>query len=139
MLNRINFHSDACVILTVFFFIHLTADVDYTPVTNVSLFADLGIARNCVDIVILNDLVLEDTESFEVALSSPDETVHFTRPTANVYILDDDGVRMGLMERDYTGYEGEEIEICVELVGMFSQSIQADVQTLPGSARGTTF
>lgn len=113
--------------------------MDYTPVTNVSLFADLGIARDCVDIVILNDSVLEDTESFEVALSSPDETVHFTRPTANVYILDDDGVRMGLMERDYTGYEGEEIEICVELVGMFSQRIQADVQTLPGSARGTTF
>ena len=117
----------------------LAAGVDYTPVTNVSLFTDLATQRDCVDIVILNDSVLEDTESFEVALSTPDEIVHFTRPTANVYVLDDDGVRMGLMEREYTGYEGEEIEICVELVGMFSQDIHVDIQTLPGSASGTTY
>lgn len=112
--------------------------MDYTPVTNVSIFTDLGTQRDCVDIVLLDDSILEDSESFEVALSSPDETVHFTHPTANVYILDDDGVRMGLSERYYTAYEGEEIEICVELVGMFSQTIQADIQTLPGTARGTT-
>ena len=117
-------------------FFFFTAGVDYTPVTNISLFADLATLRDCVDIVILNDSVLEDTESFEVALSSPDEVVHFTRPTANVYVLDDDGVRMGLMERDYTGYEGDQIEICVELVGMISQDIRVDIQSQPVSARG---
>ena len=129
--------SGACIVNTLFIF--LAAGVDYNPVTNVSLFADLATQHDCVDIVILNDLVLEDTESFEVALSSPDEIVHFTRPTANVYVLDDNGVRMELMEREYTGYEGEEIEICVELVGMISQDIRVDIQTLPGSASGTTY
>ncbi len=120
------------------FFLHRTAGVDYIPVTNVTFFDELGINRDCVDIVILDDSVLEDSESFEVTLSSPDETVHFTRPTANVYVLDDDGVRMGLEEREYTGYEGgDEIEICVELVGMFSQSIPVAIQTQSGSARGT--
>ena len=118
-------------------FVHHTAGVDYIPVTNVSFFNELGIHRDCVDIVILDDSVLEDSESFEVALSTPDETVHFTRPTANVYVLDEDGVRMGLEEREYSGYEGEEIEICVELVGMFSHSIPVAIQTVSGSARGT--
>ena len=118
-------------------FVYHTAGVDYIPVTNVSLFNELGIHRDCVDIVILDDSVLEDSESFEVALSISDETFHFIRSTANVYVLDDDGVRMGLEEREYSGYEGEEIEICVELVGMFSHSIPVAIQTVSGSARGT--
>ena len=100
------------------------------------LFASLETQRDCVDITILDDSVLEDTESFEVALVSTDDKVHFSRRTANVYLLDDDGVRMGLMERDYAGYEGDEVEICVELVGMISQNIQVDIRTVPESARG---
>ena len=89
-----------------------------------------------MSIAILDDSVLEDTESFEVTMTSPDDLVRFSRPTANVYVLDDDGVRMGLTEREYSAFEGEEIEICVELVGMISSNISADVHTRPDSARG---
>lgn len=107
-----------------------------------TLFAGLSLLdyrRECVDITILPDSVLENTESFEVALSSPSEDVHFTRDTANVYVLDDDGVRMGLMTRDYADYEGEEIEICVELVGMISQDINFNVHTEAGTAQGKDY
>ena len=106
------------------------------PVTNVPIFSNLETQRDCVDITILDDSVLEDTEFFKVALTSPDELVHFTGPTANVYVLDDDGVRMGLTERDYAGYEGDEVEICVELVGMISHDIRANISTQPNSAHG---
>ena len=107
-----------------------------------TLFAglsDLEHRSECVNITIHHDSVLENTETIEVALSSPSDDVRFTTPTTNVYILDDDGVRMGLMARDYADYEGEEIEICVELVGMFSQDIDLTIQTeqVPGSAQGT--
>ena len=104
-----------------------------------TLFAGLSTKESrveCANISILHDSVLENTEVIEVTLSSPDEAVHFTESTANVYVLDDDGVRMGLKRRDYTGYEGEEIEICVQLVGMISQNIGLNLLTVPGSAQG---
>ena len=117
-----------------------TGGVDYTPVTNVTLFAGtsaLSRQTDCVEISLLHDSILENTEVIEVALSSSDTAVRFTRPTTNIYILDDDGVRMGLMSREYVGSEGEEIEICVELVGMLSQDIGLSIRTEPVSAQGT--
>ena len=84
----------------------------------------------------MNDLILENTETIEVALTSSDEEVHFTQATTNIYVLDDDGARMGLMMRDYAGFEGEEIEICVELVGLISQDIGLSVHTEPETAQG---
>lgn len=116
--------------------------MDYTPVSNVTLFAGLSADETqveCVDISILHDSVLENTEVIEVTLSSADEEVRFTQPTTSVYVLDDDGVRMGLERRDYAGYEGEEIEICVQLVGMISQNIGLDLLTVPGSAQGICY
>lgn len=72
----------------------------------------------------------------EVVLSSSDDAVRFSRPTTSIYVLDDDGVRMGLMSRDYAGVEGEQIEICVELVGMISQDIGLNIRTEQISAQG---
>ena len=109
---------------------------------NVTLFAGLSSEeqqRECVDISILHDSILENTEVIEVTLSSPGDGVRFTRPTTNVYVLDDDGVRMGLETRDYAGYEGEEIEICVQLVGMISQDINLNLRTEADSAQGTCY
>ena len=71
-----------------------------------------------------------------MVLSSSDDAVRFSRPTTSIYVLDDDGVRMGLMSRDYAGVEGEQIEICVELVGMISQDIGLNIRTEQISAQG---
>ena len=47
--------------------------------------------RQCVNIPILGDECLEETESFNVSLSSDQDCVKFGADTLQVYILEDDG------------------------------------------------
>ena len=47
--------------------------------------------RQCVDIPILGDECLEETESFNISLSSEQEYVKFGVDEIQVYILEDDG------------------------------------------------
>ena len=114
---------------------------DYHPVPSMEFFGELSTAsfrKECVTISIANDTVLEDTESFDVVLSSSDSVVNITRRVSRVHIIDDDGVRVGLKERTLTVSEGEgaTIPICVELVGRIQHNIEAVVTTSPLSAHG---
>lgn len=119
----------------------LTANQDYISVSNVQLFGELsenGTHRECVSILIVNDTILEDTEHFDVGVASPDSAVLITRETSRVYILDDDGVRVGLRQRTLTVPEGEgqATPICVEAVGRFEGSIEVTLRSQSESAQG---
>ena len=88
-----------------------TGDPDYVPIPNILLFeslSDQSVHRECINISVSNDSVLEDTEHFDVVLSSPDSAVHVMQGTSRVYIIDDDGVRVGLRERSLVVPEGRE-------------------------------
>lgn len=91
-----------------------------------------------MNISISNDTILEDTEYFDVGVSSLDSSVHITQGTSRVYIIDDDGVRVGLHERAITVSEGEGqiIPICVEIVGRFQESIEVMLESQSASALG---
>ena len=84
------------------------------------------------------DEILEDTESFEVSLNSLDSGARVTEMgVASVYILDDDGVRMGLQEREYETNEDQgTVPICVELIGRIEKSIAVTLSTRPVTASG---
>lgn len=120
----------------------MIGDPDYVAVSNIPLFTELSEAssrRECVNISISNDTILEDTESFEVSLaSSPSSPVRITQGVSIVYIIDDDGVRIGLKERTIVVPEGgpQHIPICVEMVGRFQQSIEVVLESQPGTAHG---
>lgn len=110
-------------------------------VPSIPLFVNVSNAASrmeCVSIAIANDSILENTESFEVALSSADRVVRFTQQTSTVYIIDDDGVRVGLGDRAITvpEEEGHAIPICVEVVGQFQRNIEVTLETQSGSAQG---
>ena len=94
--------------------------------------------RECVNISIFNDSTLEDTESFEVFLNSSDNIVHFTREVSSVYIIDDDGVRLGLRERTIAVSEGmgQIIPVCVDLIGRIQRNIDVVLETRPLTADG---
>ena len=94
--------------------------------------------RECINISVSNDSVLEDTEHFDVVLSSPDSAVHVMQGTSRVYIIDDDGVRVGLRERSLVvpEGEGEAVPICVEVVGRFQESIEVELESRSTSAQG---
>ncbi len=85
-----------------------------------------------------DDDILENTESFQVFLSSEDSGVRTTvASVADVYILDNDGVRMGIQERDYVVMETQSVQpICVELIGRIQKNINVALSTSPGTARG---
>ena len=61
------------------------------------MFAFGFMTRQCVDIPILGDECLEETESFNVSLSSDQDCVEFDAYTLQVYILEDDGNRQGTL------------------------------------------
>ena len=73
-----------------------------------------------------------------MVLSSSDSFVHFTQATSRVYIIDDDGVRVGLRERNITVPEedGQAVPICVEVVGQFQRSVEVTLESQSDSAQG---
>ena len=61
-----------------------------------------------------------------------------TQGESRVYIIDDDGVRIGLTERALAVSEGdgESLQVCVELVGRIQSDIEVALETQANSAQG---
>lgn len=118
----------------------LAGNPDYVAIPSIPFFDEMSSEssqRECVIISISNDTLLEDTESFNVMLSSSDSAVHISQGASTVYILDDDQVRLGLKEGTVTVSEDSQfIPVCVELVGRTQEVIEVVVETQPGSAQG---
>ena len=66
-----------------------TALLDYQDVRQNLTFTSEG--SQSVSVPILDDTVLEDTESFQALLSSSDDFVLIAEDLADVFILDNDG------------------------------------------------
>lgn len=120
-----------------------TGERDFDPISSIPFFegpSALSSRRECANISISNDSILEDTEHFDVALSSEDPAVRVTQGSSRVYILDDDGVRVGLRERDIVVPEGEgqTIPLCLEIAGRFQSSINVTLESQSDSAQGET-
>ena len=64
-------------------FLVLNQDLTITAASNGS--------RECFDITIIDDSIIEDTESFRVSLTSATENVVVTNSFATVRITDNDG------------------------------------------------
>ena len=69
----------------------ILAGEDYISVSKSLVFAFGFERRQCVDIPILVDECLEETESFTVSLSSGQDCVEFGVGEIQVYIEEDDG------------------------------------------------
>ena len=65
------------------------AAVDYLGTIRILTFTSEG--SQTVSVPILDDTVVENTESFLALLSSSDNFVQFGRNSANVFIQDNDG------------------------------------------------
>ena len=66
-------------------FHEVTMDLTFTPDGEMSRVL-------CVNITVVNDDILEDTEIFSVTISTFDDSVMFKRNTSNVFIIDDEGM-----------------------------------------------
>ena len=70
-----------------------TAPDDFEENTTDLLFPPDGdISRMlCVNLSIVPDVLVEDTEIFNVTISTSDTSVIISKPTSDVFILDDSG------------------------------------------------
>ena len=115
---------------------------DFVPVSGHALFvgpSDQVFRRQCVNVSVVDDEVLENTEQFQVQLSSPNSFVRLVRPRSVVYLLDNDGVRISLEQREVELSEAQEtggIDICVSLVGLTQRDIPVTLTTQQGTASG---
>ena len=103
---------------------------DFSPVLQQLVF-DGSITEHCVKVPIIDDFTLEDTETFDITLSSPDMDVALSFPTASVTILDNDMVGIGLEETEYDTSEGDgTVEICAVVTsGAIQRQLVASLST----------
>ena len=91
----------------------------------------------CQRIPILNDSVLENTESFSIRITTFDTSVVLTQSRVPVYIQDDDGVRVSLERREYSIREEEgALTVCTTLDGAIEREIQMMLNLVPITAQG---
>ena len=78
-----------------------------------------------MDVEIRDDDILEDSETFDVLLSSPNPAVRYTtNQSARVYITDNDRVALGLRQSEYTVGEGTGVvEVCADLLGKLGRVV----------------
>jgi hypothetical protein len=102
---------------------------DYIP-TSRQLTFNATSTTECVKIGIVDDFDLEDTESFNVTLSTSDDDVTITTPMAAVTILDNDAVNISLEQTEYLVSEDDgTVEICVLTSRLVQRELVVTVTT----------
>ena len=118
--------------------LHLSsAGLDFDSSPQPLLFTSNS-SRACASFTIINDVILEGVESFEVSLSAEeDPAILFGLSSVVVEIEDDDQVTVGVVEESYTvAEEGGAVEVCIRLAGTIERVVTVTMATEGGSATG---
>ena len=109
------------------------ADLDYTSVSSRATI-QAGDTTAEIIIAIINDASVEDDETFELVISSPQPNIQITRARATATIEDDDLPSLSIA--DATALEGAgSIKFTVSLSALFpSNLVSFDYATIAGSA-----
>ena len=106
-------------------------DEDYLDISHTLLFSPTVQQSGCVDVEIRDDDLLEDSETFDVLLSSPNPAVQYTtNQSARVYITDNDRVTLGLRQSEYFVGEGTgAVEVCADLQGKLGRVVPITLES----------
>ena len=85
-------HEMGICFMQVLCFLCVTANTDYVPITQDVIFQP-GLSQQYVQILILSDEILEDTEQFVVFLSTNDTDVSLQNTSVAVFIESADGMK----------------------------------------------
>ena len=109
---------------------------DYTSVELTTSFDPSHGHRKCLQLEIVDDWRLEDSEVLSLSLTLTDPSIFLGLVQTSVTILDNDHVTVGLKPTHYTIEESiQQIEVTVELLG----DIERDVSVVVESEDGTAF
>ena len=113
--------------------------MDYIEISTSLEFEPLGSQLQCVDVVILNDVICdsEAVKSFRVLLDTTDTSINIASDSARVDILDDDTVYVRLGDTAITVVENETMtEVCAILTGEYEGSVQVVLVAAPMTTQG---
>ena len=100
---------------------------DYTDVMLETMFKG---DRKCIDILITDDNIVEDNESFFLRLNSTDLTVTINLPVISVTIIDNDIVLIGFQQTQYTVRESSgQLDLLIRLNGSLEKNVTLMVES----------
>ena len=111
--------------------------MDFDPSPQPLLFTSNS-SRACASFTIIDDIILEGVESFEVSLSAEeDPAILFGLSSVVVEIEDNDHVTVGMIKESYAvAEEGGAVEVCIRLTGTIERVVTVTMATEGGSASG---
>lgn len=108
---------------------------DYSKLQLTVPFSESDVDRLCINVTIIDDLLLENDESFTLLLTSADSAASVTRNTTTVTILDDDLVTLTLQPMQLTVTESsEQVQIMVLLRGSLEREVSLRLESEDGTA-----
>ena len=111
--------------------------MDFDPSPQSLLFTSNS-SQACASFTIIDDVILEGVESFEVILSAEeDPAILFARSSVVVEIEDNDRVTVSVVKTHYTvAEEGGAVEVCIRLTGTIETAVNVTMATEGASATG---
>ncbi len=110
-----------------------TTSDDFTFVASNLAFSS-EVTRICRNVSIIRDIVVEDSESFDMIILTSDPAVQIASRSVSVVIVDSSDVRFVFQEQVYEASEGDDVvvSLCVVLVGELTRDISLTLD-IPGS------
>lgn len=136
------------ILLTCFFYplppLPLTAELDYSAPVREFVFLPSAESQQteCVEVLVVDDDILEDIETFHLEITTAVPRVTLTLSAATVSVVDDDSVYVTLMsgehsvEEDGEGGQGGEVEVCVQQTGVIEKAVVVELFTEADTAHG---
>ena len=112
-----------------------SAGLDFDSSSQSLLFTSNS-SQTCASFMIIDDVILEGVELFDVSLSTEDPAVLFGLSSVVVEIEDNDHVTVGVIEESYTVAEGGSVEVCIRLTGATERVVTVTMATEGVSATG---
>lgn len=108
-----------------------TADEDFIQEDSQLTLAP-SLNEVCVEILVIVDDIVEDTETFSILLQTNDRSVDIESESRVISIVDSSMVHLRFIQEEYNLIEGGNIDVCIVLVGLISRTVDASIQAVNG-------
>ena len=103
---------------------------DYAQVFYLIAYSQSDRERKCINVTIIDDSLVENTETFTLSLLTEDASVSLIQSSLSVMIIDNDKVMLALQETNYTVIESVgQLEVKFEFKGELERNITFSLES----------
>ena len=134
----VNINSSQLLCLCLFLLCEFLVNMDFSFPSNTSLSFIGTNGVECLNITILDDVIVEMNETFSVFLNSSNDAVDIAQNSATVTIIDDDTVSIGWNSSSYVFEEdSHSASVCAIIIdGEIARAVTVLFKTVNDTARG---